>query len=88
MFNHRQKQMNNIREFKNNVEDIIEDLYVITTALENGSFINQEDTVSYVLDLYKDTPDRLKDAFSSLRENIGEQKLSNLKDYGKENDDS
>ncbi len=80
--------MNDIQKFKNEIEDIVDDLSIVTSALEKGSFVNPEDTVSYVTNVYEDTVERLKDAFDKLRESIGEKKLVDLKDYGKERVDS
>lgn len=80
--------MHDIQKFKNEIEDIVDDLSIVTSALEKGSFVNPDDSVSYVIDIYEDTAERLKTAFSKLRESIGEKKLVDLKDYGKERVDS
>lgn len=76
--------MDDIQKIKSEVEDIVDDLSIVTSALENGSFVNPEDTVSYIIDMYEDTAKRLKDAFDKLRNSIGEKKLVDLKEYGKE----
>lgn len=80
--------MDDIQKFKNEVENIIDDLNIVMSTLEEGAFVRPHATVSCVIDVYEDTVERLQIAFSELRESIGEKRLADLKDNGKERTDS